>query len=105
MGFFFLLRSTVLQEKSAFEGAIDMMRKLKAESDVYDTTCLLLAEWDDTEPANVRVLEDAVPDDLSTNAFMAMLVKAVLDRTPVDMHVEVRQRREHRELSVEETIV
>ncbi|MFD9889718.1 hypothetical protein ACFWY9_10265 [Amycolatopsis sp. NPDC059027] len=102
MGFLFLLRSTVLQEKSAFERAIDMMRKLKAESDVYDTTCLLLAEWNDSEPANVRILDNAVPDDLNANAFMATLVKAVLDRTPVDMHVEVRQRREHRILPVTE---
>jgi hypothetical protein len=102
MGFLFLLRSTVLQERSALERAIDMMRKLKAESDVYDTTCLLLAEWSDREPTNVRVLDDALPDDLSASTFMASLIEAVLFRTPVDMHVEVRQRREHRVLPVRE---
>lgn len=102
MGFLFLLRSTVLDEKSAFERAIDMMRKLKAESDVYDTTCLLVAEWSAIEPANVRILADVVPDDLSANTFMASLIDAVLSRTPVDMHVEVRQRRERRVLPVRE---
>jgi len=102
MGFLFLLRSTVLDEKSAFERAIDMMRKLKAESDVYDTTCLVVAEWSGSEPTNVRVLDDAVPDDLGANTFMASLIDAVLSRTPVDMHVEVRQRRERRVLPVRE---
>lgn len=104
MGFFFLLRSTVLggKEKSAFERAMDMMRKLKAEHDVYDTTCLVVAEWDDADPTKVRILQDVVPEDLSADAFMTTLVDAVLSRTPVDMHVEVRQRRERRELPLEE---
>lgn len=104
MGFLFVLRSTALAEPGTVERAIDMLRKLRAEADVYDGTCLLIAEWSDADPATgVRVRQDAVPDDLSAATFMATLVDSVLERTPVDMHVEVRQRRQHRNLPLTET--
>ncbi|MGB8995096.1 MAG: hypothetical protein WCC65_07300, partial [Pseudonocardiaceae bacterium] len=103
MGFLFLLRSTALNEPGTVERTIDMLRKLKAESDVYDATCLLVAEWSDADPAGgVALCHDAVPDDVTAANFLATLVDAVLERTPVDMHVEVRQRREHRELPLDE---
>jgi hypothetical protein len=103
MGFLFLLRSTILNDRGAFEKAIDMLRKLRAESDVYDATCLLLAEWDDTEFGGVTIRNDPVPDDLRADRFLADLISAVLDRTPIEMHVEVRERREHRDLPLEES--
>ena len=103
MGFLFILRSTALQEPGTVERAIDMLRKLKAEADVYDGTCLLVAEWSDVDPAaGVRLRHDAVPDDVNAARFLATLVDAVLERTPVEMHVEVRQRREHRNLPLDE---
>ncbi|MGH3514933.1 MAG: hypothetical protein ACRDQI_06430 [Pseudonocardiaceae bacterium] len=103
MGFLFVLRSTALTEPGTVERAIDMMRKLKAEADVYDATCLLVAEWSDANPAaGVRLRHDAVPDDLTAAKFLATLVDAVLARTPVEMHVEVRQRREHRSIPLDE---
>lgn len=101
LGFLFVLRSTVLDEPGTFERAIDMLRKLKAERDVYDATCIILAEWSD-QFDGVRLRQDAVPDDLGANRFIATLVESVLERTPVQMHVEVRERREHRPLPVEE---
>ncbi len=98
MGFLFVLRSTVLQERGTFERAIDMLRKLRDEQDVYDATCVVLAEWSDAPFAGVTLRQDAVPQDLRTDAFIAALVDRVLERTPIDMHVKVRERREHREL-------
>jgi hypothetical protein len=103
MGFLFLLRSTILNDRGAFEKAVDMLRKLRAESDVYDATCLLLAEWDDTEFGGVTISNDPVPNDLRADRFLADLISAVLDRTPIEMHVEVRERREHRDLPLEES--
>ena len=103
MGFLFVLRSTALAEPGTVERAIDMLRKLRAEADVYDGTCLLVAEWSDVNPAaGVRIRHDAVPEDLSAAKFLATLVEAVLERTPVEMHVEVRQRREHRNIPLDE---
>ncbi len=102
MGFLFLLRSTVLEERGTFERAVDMLRKLRDESDVYDSTCVVLAEWSDEALGGVRLRHDAVPDDLRADAFLPTLIERVLERTPIEMHVEVRQRREHRELTIEE---
>jgi len=103
MGFLFVLRSTVLDELGTFEKVLDMLRKLRAENDVYDTTCVVVAEWDDREFAGVRVRQDVVPEDLSAANFMATLVKGTLDRTPIEMHVEVRERREHRHIELAES--
>jgi hypothetical protein len=103
MGFLFVLRSTAMAEPGTVERAIDMLRKLRAETDVYDGTCLIVAEWSDADPTTgVRLRHDAVPDDVSAARFLATLVDAVLARTPVEMHVEVRQRREHRNLPLSE---
>jgi hypothetical protein len=101
MGFLFVLRSTVLQERGTFERAIDMLRKLREEEDVYDATCVVLAEWSDASFDGVTLRQDAVPDDLRADAFIAALVDRVLQRTPVEMHVEVRERREHRQLPLD----
>lgn len=102
MGFLFVLRSTVLDERGTFERALDMLRKLREEPDVYDSTCVVLAEWSDDEFDGIRLRQDAVPPDLGTATFIATLIERVLERTPIAMHVEVRERREHRELPIEE---
>jgi hypothetical protein len=102
MGFLFVLRSTVLDERGTFERAVDMMRKLRDEPDIYDATSIVLAEWRDEPFEGVRLRQDAVPPDLAADQFLATLVERVLNRTPVEMHVDVRERREHRELPLEE---
>jgi hypothetical protein len=102
MGFLFLLRSTVLDEPGTFERAVDMLRKLRGEPDVYDATCVIVAEWSDEAFDGVRLRQDAVPTDLGADAFIAKLVAGVLERTPVEMHVEVRERMEHRDLALDE---
>lgn len=103
MGFLFVLRSTILDEPGTFEKAVDMLRKLRAEQDVYDTTCLIVAEWHETAFDGVKIRRDVVPPDLSADRFLADLIEAVLDRTPIEMHVGVRGRREHRSLPLEES--
>jgi hypothetical protein len=103
MGFLFLMRSTVADEPGTLDRVVDMLRKLREEPDVYDTTCLVLAEWTDATPfGGVNVRDELVPPDLRADTFLAELIEAVLDRTPIDMHVDVRERREHRELAIVE---
>ena len=102
MGFLFVLRSTVLDEPGTFERAVDMLRKLSDEPDVYDATSVVLAEWSDDSFDGVRLRQDAVPPDLGTGEFLATLVERVLDRTPVEMHVGVRELREHRQIPLDE---
>jgi hypothetical protein len=103
MGFLFVLRSTILDDPGSFEKALDMLRKLRAEEDVYDATCVVVADWDDQAFCGVRLVREAVPDDLEAGRFLTTLVEAVLARTPVEMHVEARSRREHRILPLEES--
>ena len=102
MGFLFVLRATVLDERGTFEKAVDMLRRLRQEEDVYDATCIVLADWSDAAFAGVGLRQEHVPEDLRTDAFIATLVDRVLERTPIEMHVEVRERRERRELLIDE---
>lgn len=99
MGFLFLLRSTVTGETGTLDRAIDMLRKLQQDVDVYDASCLIIAGWENS-PAyqGVTVRNDLVPEDLRADRFLARLIEGVLSRTPIDMHVEVREAREHRAL-------
>lgn len=103
MGFLMLMRSTVADEPGTLDRVADMLRKLRDDQDVYDATCLVLAEWGDPPDFDgVVIREDLVPPDLSAGAFLAGLVDAVLERTPIDMHVSVRELREHRALALDE---
>lgn len=103
MGFLMVMRSTVADEAGTLDRVVDMLRKLRAEHDTYDATCLVLGEWVDPPGADgVVIRQDLVPADLSAGAFLDRLVGAVLDRTPIDMHVAVRERREHRDLALDE---
>lgn len=103
MGFLFVLRATVLNEPGTFEKTVDMLRTLRAESDVYDSTCLVLADWNDESFTGVTVLRDAVPTDLGAAAFLGGLVTDVLARTPIEMHVAVRELRERQDLALAES--
>lgn len=103
MGFLFFLRSTVADEAGTLDRVTDMLRKLRQENDVYDATCLVLGQWADPPGFDgVVVRNDLVPEDLRADRFLDTLIGGVLHRTPVDMHVEVRQLREHRRIQLEE---
>lgn len=103
MGFLILIRSVAADEPGTLDRIIDMLRKLRDVEDVYDSTCLLLGEWVDP-PAfdGVKVRNELVPVDLRADAFLPALISAVLDRTPIDMHVAVREARGHRDLALPE---
>jgi len=103
MGFLMLMRSTVADEPGTLDRVTDMLRRLRDDVDVYDATCLVVAEW--TDPSafeGVVVRQDLVPDDLVAGAFLERLIDGVLARTPIDMHVPVRELRERRALAIEE---
>jgi len=103
MGFLMLMRSTVADEPGTLDRVTDMLRKLRDDQDVYDATCLVLAEWADAPDfAGVTIRQDLVPPELSAGAFLAGLVDAVLVRTPIDMHVPVRELRDNRVLALDE---
>ena len=95
------LKCTVIDERGTLDRTIDMLRKLRAEGAGYDATGLVLAEWKDHPGfASVALRSDAVPQDLSVGSFLEVLVDRVLERTPIDMHVKVRELREKRDLPI-----
>lgn len=101
MGFLFVMRSTAADEPGTLDRAYDMLRKLCQDSDVYDKTSLIVCEWQHPPRfENVAIRNDLVPQDLQADAFLANLIENVLERTPIDMHVPVRERREKRDLPV-----
>ncbi len=103
MGFLMLMRSTAADEPGTLDRVTDMLRKLRDDQDVYDATCLVLAEWSDgPEFSGVTVRQDLVPPDLGAGAFLSGLVEAVLARTPIGMHVPVREVRDQRALEIDE---
>lgn len=131
LGFVFVVGSDI--PANALEFAIDMLRKLTTEPDVYDCACLIVLEGasgaveepasderdvdeeptsvvslpaidendeedaDDPEEnidaADVALLRDDVPDDLSAERFFQTLVGEALDRMPIAVYPVVRQRR------------
>jgi hypothetical protein len=102
VGFCFVQRATIVEhEPEAFERTVDMMRKLRdiGAGSGYTTTGLVLVDWDDEEQ-QVRVNEGHVPEDVAAPQFLAALIGRVLEVTPVQHHVEVRRRRERREIPV-----
>jgi hypothetical protein len=105
VGFFFVQRATVIaREPEAFERTVDMMRKLRdiGAGSGYTTTGLLLVDWDEpTGPeTSVRVTPGVVPDDVAAPQFLTALIDRVLAVTPVQHHVEVRRRRERRDIPI-----
>ena len=133
LGFVFVVGSDI--PPSSLEFAIDMLRKLTTEPDVYDCACLIVLdgasgvpeepagderdvdeeptsllslladedEGDDDEDqdapvevvgsADVTLLTDDVPDDLSAERFFQTLIGEALDRMPIAIYPDVRRRR------------
>ena len=103
MGFLFFLRSTAAAEPGTLDKAVDMLRKLQQEADAYDACCLLVGEWADPPGySGVAMRHDLVPPDLDAARFLATLIGRVLEHTPIDVHVEVREARSHRPLALRE---
>jgi hypothetical protein len=108
VGFFFVQRATIItQEPDAYERTVDMMRKLRdiGTGNGYVATGLLLVDWEEpvTTATRVNVIVDEwVPEDVAPPQFFAALLDLLLTVTPVQHHVEVRQRREGRRIRVSE---
>jgi len=107
VGYFFVQRATIrTAEPEAFERSVDMIRKLRDTGDAngYTATALLLVDWDSssTEGPTVVAQPDLVPEDVQPPQFFASMIDHVLSVTPVTYHVAVRERRERREIPVEE---
>lgn len=67
----------------------------------------MIGEWAGPPGATaVALRNDLVPADLQADLqadrFIATLIDRVLERTPIDMHVDVRAARDHRAFPIQE---
>lgn len=107
-GFLFVMRSTAFEkERDTAYRLMDLLAKLAQEPDAYDATGIVITEWQDTTGQSVseEVLEgqaidvevtirhDLIPDVLSPALFLTEMVSRVLDRTPINLHVDARRRK------------
>lgn len=92
MGYVFLVRSNVLDEEGAFIYLRNQLTRLRKPDGAFDATMLLVADWDE-ETLTLESVEDPA-DVLSAPRFFADLLNALMDNTPVDLHLELRLRKQ-----------
>jgi hypothetical protein len=102
MGFVYIVRTNVYEEKFAFAYLRDLLVRLRKPDGPFDATMLLAAEWidpwdglkkDDRDRRAMptfKNVENATPL-LSAEDFFKDLIYAVTRNTPVDRHVGVRE--------------
>jgi hypothetical protein len=92
MGFAFLVRGNLLDEQGAYAYLRDLLVRLRKPDGSFDATMLLVGEWDD-ETLTLSSVESPAPQ-LSGSRFFDDLLGAVMRNTPVDLHQEIRRRRQ-----------
>lgn len=94
MGFAFLVRSNIHEGEGDYALLQNILTRLKREGETFDATMLLVADWDDTDPAGTLKPIDEPDPNLSAATFFSDLIRATTQRTPLSEHAEVRRRRE-----------
>ena len=90
MGYAYIVRDNVF-DGGAFELLRDLLVRLRKPDGPFDSTVLLVAEWDDAALKLERI-EDPAPT-LALPRFFEDLLNAVMTYTPVDIHREIRSRK------------
>lgn len=93
MGFAFLVRTNLFDEQGAFAYLRNQLARLRKPDGPFDATMLLAGDWDDGPGPTLRKVDDA-DELLSAPRFFEDLLAAVMDNTPVDLHQELRLRRQ-----------
>jgi hypothetical protein len=94
MGFAFLVRSNIYDGGGDYALLQNILTRLRRPGETFDATMLLVAEWDDDDPAGSLKPLDQPDPQLGAANFFADLLRATIERTPVAEHGEVRRRRE-----------
>jgi len=92
MGFAFLVRTNIFNEVGAFEYLRDLLVRLRKPDGDFDATMLLAAEWYDEDLALAGITDPT--DTLSAPRFFTDLLDAVMRNAPVDLHQEIRRRKQ-----------
>lgn len=94
MGYAYLVRRNVYDEEGAYAILFDILERLRRPGEAFDATMLLVADWDDGDPAPVVSSVDQPAPELDARTFFEDVVNWVTLRTPLKEHAEVRRRRD-----------
>lgn len=94
MGFAFLVRSNIYAGEGDYALLQNILTRLRRPGETFDATMLLVAEWEDNDPARTLRPVDQPDPALGAGTFFADLLAATVERTPVDERTEVRRRRD-----------
>jgi len=92
MGYAYLVRGNVYAEGGAYAFIRNLLVRLRKPDGAFDATMLLVADWDD-ETRTLNSVEDPA-EELSASRFFADILNAVMNNTPVDIHQELRLRKQ-----------
>lgn len=92
MGFAFLVRSNIHDETGAFVYLRNQLARLRKPDGPFDATMLLVGDWEDQD-LTLAPIEDTV-EPLTARVFYENLLDAVTNNTPVDLHQELRLRKQ-----------
>ena len=92
MGYAYLVGSNIYEEGGAYPFIRNLLVRLRKPDGAFDATMLLVTDWDD-ETRTLNTVEDPA-EELSTGRFFADILNAVMNNTPVDLHQELRLRKQ-----------
>lgn len=93
MGYAYLVRHSIFEEKGAYEILIDILTRLRRPEQAFDATMLLVIDWNEaSEPLSIGGPNEPA-GSLTSGGFFSDLIGFALERTPVSENVEVRRRR------------
>jgi hypothetical protein len=92
MGYAYLVRSSVYEEGGAYAFIRHLLERLRRPDGAFDATLLLVADWD-AQTRTLNTVEDPA-EELSASRFFADLLNAVMSNTTVDIHRELRLRKQ-----------
>lgn len=94
MGFAYLVRDTIHDKEDDYNHLHSILTKLRKPGRAFDATMLLVASWDDADPANTLQPLDEPDDALGAGRFFADMIGTVLENTPRSEYEGVRKLRQ-----------
>ncbi len=86
LGFFFVVRSTILEEPANLRKAVAMLEKLQFEEDAYDATAMLIVRWGEDGEVTIAPENELLPPCIGPRFFFKSIIESTLRRSALDDH-------------------
>ncbi|WP_222130244.1 hypothetical protein [Nocardioides deserti] len=99
IGYVLVIRKQAMDKSPrSADRLLDLVTKLGSDPAGYDASAVVVVDWDEERGRNgdCRLrLEKETAGELAVGPFLGRLVKAVLDRTPIEAHARARELYAH----------